>query len=497
MTRNRKILIIIIAAITVILMWAPWLDNQSLHDKVFEERAEIDGTIDKYTGELVCDYNVMWAPFGRWVASCEGGYYVTFWGKILYPGNHNIELPENNFDAAYQIPGTNIFFRYPSDGFYGLGINIASSTEVRGLISGMHAEPVSEFERDAQSAYVVLNINLIENEKAFTNINNFAEDFKKDSDVSFYDREYAKENGRIAEINDKEYFIYKVTEDATAWSAYTINKNGIVWVMLAYTNSLTPYSDSAYKNNDGLFLEILENISFEEIPVFADDEPEIVVSSLLQTLNDSSLGVKFSDLVKSSQWWISEDDWSINVPNAISIVSKDIRGSSVEPLDAEARNLNYFISNIFLVNDFELNATNTSKSEREPEFFDYIVAFQKGETQCTLTTNGESWEYTVTCSDGLQKAYEAQIPYLKALDRRDVIVNVRKKIGDFAWLDVHPRRTGNLALMKDEGGEMRLIFSGQEAPPCDLMIENGVPEEVYGTCNNVWRSIQNNNNDQE
>ena len=33
--------------------------------------------------ELTCDYNVMWTPFGRWVASCEGGYYVTFWDKIF------------------------------------------------------------------------------------------------------------------------------------------------------------------------------------------------------------------------------------------------------------------------------------------------------------------------------------------------------------------------------------------------------------------------------
>lgn len=60
MTRNKKIiLIVMITAVVVVSARAPWLDNQSLHDKVFEERAEIDGTIDKYTDELVCDYNVM------------------------------------------------------------------------------------------------------------------------------------------------------------------------------------------------------------------------------------------------------------------------------------------------------------------------------------------------------------------------------------------------------------------------------------------------------
>jgi hypothetical protein len=84
MEKNKKIIIATITVLIFMGVWAPWLDNQSLHDKVFEEKGKIDGTIDKYTGELICDYNVMWAPFGRWVTSCEGGYYTTFWGKILY-----------------------------------------------------------------------------------------------------------------------------------------------------------------------------------------------------------------------------------------------------------------------------------------------------------------------------------------------------------------------------------------------------------------------------
>jgi hypothetical protein len=72
------------------LVWAPWLNNQEIHDRVFQEKAHKDGTYGwviypdgtkKY--ELICDYKVMWAPFGRWVASCEGAYYVTFWGQII------------------------------------------------------------------------------------------------------------------------------------------------------------------------------------------------------------------------------------------------------------------------------------------------------------------------------------------------------------------------------------------------------------------------------
>lgn len=75
---------------TILLTWAPWLDNQAIRDRVLQTKAEQDGTIGwvvqpdgtkKYT--LICDYQVVPLPFGRWVASCEGGYFVTFWGQIL------------------------------------------------------------------------------------------------------------------------------------------------------------------------------------------------------------------------------------------------------------------------------------------------------------------------------------------------------------------------------------------------------------------------------
>ena len=80
---NKSIKTAIILVIFGALCWAPWLNNQKLHNQVFESyRSRRDGTIDK-DGKLVCDYNIVWMPFGRWVGSCEGGYYVTFWGKIL------------------------------------------------------------------------------------------------------------------------------------------------------------------------------------------------------------------------------------------------------------------------------------------------------------------------------------------------------------------------------------------------------------------------------
>lgn len=74
-------IILIIIVISIMLTWSPWLDDKEIHDRILREKARIDGTIDK-NGNLVCDYQVIKFPFGRWVVSCEGGYYITFWGKI-------------------------------------------------------------------------------------------------------------------------------------------------------------------------------------------------------------------------------------------------------------------------------------------------------------------------------------------------------------------------------------------------------------------------------
>lgn len=76
---NNKVFLVVVLTILFLLALAPWMDNKAVHDKVFLERAMVDGTIDRETGELICDYNVTWFPFGRYVASCEGGDFVWFW----------------------------------------------------------------------------------------------------------------------------------------------------------------------------------------------------------------------------------------------------------------------------------------------------------------------------------------------------------------------------------------------------------------------------------
>jgi len=102
MIPNKIIIITTMVVVIVVLAWAPWLNNQNLQDKVFEERAELDGTIDK-DGNLICDYSVNWFPFGRYIASCEGGYFATFWGKILFPESPIVTKENKNERCSWKI----------------------------------------------------------------------------------------------------------------------------------------------------------------------------------------------------------------------------------------------------------------------------------------------------------------------------------------------------------------------------------------------------------
>lgn len=250
------------------------------------------------------------------------------------------------------------------------------------------------------------------------------------------------------------------------------------------------------KNENGITKPLIEKETRElKIPIFTNDEPNTVINSVLQSLNSYFLPIKFLNPVKSSQWWISDDGWSITDPNAVSITSsistlkKFEHFSPVNPLNPLAKELNDLISKILLDNGFMLNTLNTSKSEELNDFYDYVVAFQKGETRCILKTDGDYGKYSVACSDRLYEAYEEQISYLKMFNHRDTTVSVEKRKGDFVWLDVRLRRTGYFAIVKNDGKEIKLIFAGQEPPPCNLMIENQVPKELYEVCYDAFGNI--------
>ncbi|MBI5553554.1 MAG: hypothetical protein HY917_02325 [Candidatus Diapherotrites archaeon] len=72
-------LLVAVLLLLLILAWAPWMNDSVIRDKVLLERGNADGIVTAR-----CDYSVSFRiPFGMYVASCEAGYFVTFYGKII------------------------------------------------------------------------------------------------------------------------------------------------------------------------------------------------------------------------------------------------------------------------------------------------------------------------------------------------------------------------------------------------------------------------------
>ena len=263
------------------------------------------------------------------------------------------------------------------------------------------------------------------------------------------------------------------------------------------------------KKTEAVLNDSIEALKRLESVALTDDNPRAIVEKIYLTVNPYS-AFQFAPPKNYSQWWISEDGWNISDPGGIKISMEipvikmpadkintyrsefDYQPNSTHPLVGA---LNKAITSVFENSGFQLNVTNTSKTELDDSFYDYVVAFQKGETRCVLTTNADItsktveaekeiyyFNYSINCLNQFQKAYQEQIFYLKALDARDRVVTIGERMGDFIWIGVNYRRTGSAILAKIQGENLRIIYNGQEYPSCDLMKKNQVPKEVYGEC---------------
>jgi len=242
-------------------------------------------------------------------------------------------------------------------------------------------------------------------------------------------------------------------------------------------------------------------------PTFSNNSPREIVDSVVTAVNNASLNLKLSNSQDGYVWWISDDNLNIIDKSAVSaslkVKSETYCGFGGNPTCAQTpvpQELNLVLKKTFEKNGFELNTLNSSKDENDVSLYDFILAYQKGETRCTLTTqndrfydinsdgakqdNSAYFAYTVSCSDQFQKSYQSQRPFLVDLGIKDAVITVKHQIDNFANVNINYRRTGSFVIAKFDGKSWIKIFSGQQYPPCKLMFESGVPETVYEKCLN-------------
>lgn len=248
-----------------------------------------------------------------------------------------------------------------------------------------------------------------------------------------------------------------------------------------------------------------------KIIIFTSLKPEAVVTALRETIDlisENSNPTKQGLLWKTKNSWTVLDNSAIGFTIPINIAYPCERSICVRlPM---IRELNESFSLMFRQNGFVENKLNSSASEDDEQFYDYILAFQKDNTVCTLTTNpdvmGEpahvAINYVVACSDEINRHYAEQLPFLMSLNDPNASVQVQKISSDFALVEFGYRREGMYGILKKINGTWHILHKSQESPPCELITQYGIPEKIYkdpllgGACyeksgdTTIWKKYQ-------
>jgi hypothetical protein len=169
-----------------------------------------------------------------------------------------IRLSETSFDTRKVIPGTRISFSYPSKGFYGLGSEIFESEQDEGdnLVKSVAIQTTVPYVAERGSEFVTLTVKARSLRLGETSLKDIIDAIDSNS----IEGQYIASNGTYRTINGIPFFLLKVTEDVTVWSARFVVGNDLVTILFAYKLTDGTESQAAYSMNDRIFLDILSGL---------------------------------------------------------------------------------------------------------------------------------------------------------------------------------------------------------------------------------------------
>ena len=198
-------------------------------------------------------------------------------------------------------------------------------------------------------------------------------------------------------------------------------------------------------------------------------------------------------------WWVTRDGYSI-INDVSPAIEAQIPGcesdvSSGSSWKAAATKIIAAVDSVMSSENFAIDKeTNSSKSLSDAKFYDYIKAYYRGSTKAVLSISPDcgstsqadnpvmyysaSFGYT----NGYQKNYNEQSPYLFDLNLKDVIVHIQKSDGDFRLLAVNYRRSGHATIVKRIDGKWTELWSGQDLISCEVRNKHKIPLSIAGAC---------------
>ncbi len=280
---------------------------------------------------------------------------------------------------------------------------------------------------------------------------------------------------------------------------------GATTVLAWKTDYLDNYLPSSVKELLGKSPE-----TSEQIPTGEEQSGQKTTEEVLSGLKQDFIegGFEVAGPEEGSMWWAEEGARFI-LDRFASVLSVDIEltEEEIDKYNArsfehpKAQDLHELSEKYFISNGYTKNLNNALAPQEDTEWLDYVVAFEKENIKCTVTTyNGtlildygtanerEVIASEIACEDDFSKARTEQLLYLNGLgfgeEQNTTGITIEKGSGDFFYIGVVGRSSvsGYGVIGKWEGDELIKIYEGQDVPPCVTVQEYNVPREVYGEC---------------
>jgi hypothetical protein len=257
------------------------------------------------------------------------------------------------------------------------------------------------------------------------------------------------------------------------------------------------------------FLKIIESFHFNVSSQVISD-----LTDIENKLNEAHLGITFSEQGSEEDGvaWMTDDNKNIYISEAAGTgsripIQREMSAQQKADFQEKVNNITDLISADLLQRGFQKNQKNAYENVNNESFYqqdyDYVLAYEKKPIVCTITLIGfnevgAEWsEYRriiFACSDKLNKYYDAEIPFLTALQEvkkspggsRDgaIVSGIRKQKGDFVMVNWGAGHSGFSSVLKKIDGKYKEIFAGQEDPHCNVVVDNKIPMEIFDECYN-------------
>ena len=243
--------------------------------------------------------------------------------------------------------------------------------------------------------------------------------------------------------------------------------------------------------------------------------PEVIINQISDSIkNDPELSPFLillsnepKDSYRNSLWWVSRNGWNILVEGATTTILRIPESTvptTIEPAKTSlSKKFQELSAVIMKKNNLSLNALNSSSSETDRKYYDYIQAYDGSNIYCTILTNPDRFgddstggkmviEMRVNCVDDkkYQAAYDQQVPFLKGLNDKNAIVSHIEVKNNVASLALNNRRTGATAFMYKSGNDWKKIIVAQAVPECTELVKNNIPKEFWVECYDKDNNIQ-------